>query len=487
MKEQNTRVSYAPLADYRINRNVRSVEVQESFLLFNPDTGHYLGLYGGAAQLWKILSSPRHVLENAGEWGDYLLEFESRGLILGSFEHIISTQERQVKPGDFVDHDVFVPLILHDPEIDSPLLRAKTTVTVPDPRRAALFKSLNSRLFFNALREEADEYCQVQEMTEFAIRIGPALVLIKIPATKNYGFTEHFSEAFFREQLTPSDKPEYTITVFDESVWNRKANPSFGEDWHFPLGIVSQSSQSKVRVAIDRHTQTVSAFSLDTRECVVWMKDFEQLPYWSAATPLRLQLSWIADSLDLEFLHSAAVKVDEKAILFSGPSGSGKSTLAVKLAGLGFPLVADDFLLADQSSVRSVFQRIKVHPWSAQRVVPDHWRIINADRTDQKRIVEPTGAMVQGRVPIGAIVVPFVGSSTSLFPIGIDEALQSIAPASLSGLLGGNRESLQRIARLVSTYPVFGLEVEPGLLEDSELLLSIVKKISDASVPRSPA
>ena len=41
-------------------------------------------------------------------------------------------------------------------------------------------------------------------------------------------------------------------------------------------------------------------------------------------------------------LHASAVRVGDKAVLFSGPSGAGKSTLAAALVKQGFPFVTDD-------------------------------------------------------------------------------------------------------------------------------------------------
>jgi len=460
----------------RIKPSVRFVGIDDSFVIFSSETGRYLTVLGHASRVWGALARGGKIEATLDGRQHYLREFAARGLL---DNHGVegSNPSSSVSSGDIVDHGEFDHLILHDRAIDALLVGTSVTIPLPPSQRRSLLERLKLRTFFDAFSEEARYYTENKEMASFVVQLGPVKVRIEVPAT-NASFVRFFSEAFFVDD-TPDGFPcDFTLTVFDDALGKRKSSLGFELDAHFPLGVVNHTRTQPYRVAIDRHTQTLSAYSPDNRECVTWLRDFEALPYWSVATPLRLQLSWIADSVGLEFLHSAAVMAGEKAILFSGPSGSGKSTLALKLAGLGFKLLADDFLLCSPSSVQSVYRRLKVHEWSARRVIPAGWKIINEDKPEQKKIIDPGRALLQGEQPIGAVVVPWVGSAVSLTLIDSSVAGSAMAPASLSGLLGGNEQSLNRIARLVSGYPTYGLEVTPELVENPDMLTAIIREIS---------
>lgn len=58
-----------------------------------------------------------------------------------------------------------------------------------------------------------------------------------------------------------------------------------------------------------------------------------------------LARSLIRDSGAEALLHGAGLSIGGEGLLLVGPSGRGKSSLAIQLAGLGHPLITDDFLL----------------------------------------------------------------------------------------------------------------------------------------------
>jgi energy-coupling factor transporter ATP-binding protein EcfA2 len=466
-----------PGAGARIGSTIRYARVGTCFIVFNPQTGRYLTLRGRASTVWEELVSGGVRLGHQDRSQPYLAEFGSRGLLDSPPVNHQHTTVAEVSRGKIVEHREFDHLILDEPEIDFALVGSPVAISLPPSNERTLFERIQIRRLFTFFREEAMAYAVRQNMVEFVLQLGPARVLVRIPAT-NPNFADAFSRSFFAEPWSGSSPVDFTVTVFDDAFGDRSTSMSFDADGHFPLGVIADTRTRPFRVAIDRHTQTVSAYSPEERECVVWIRNFDALPYWSAATPLRLQLSWIADTLGLEFLHSAAVQVDGKAILFAGPSGSGKSTLALSLAGLGFPLISDDFLLSSGKAVQAVYRRLKVHEWSAERVLPEGWRVINEDEPGQKRIVEPARDLLREEVSIGAVVVPHVGRKTKVTRIEPCEAVSAIAPASLSGLLGGNVQSLERIGKLVDDFPRYRLEVSPNLVQNPEALRAVVGEIS---------
>lgn len=464
-----------------VKPGVRFTTVSDIGLVFDSTTGRYLTLRADALIVWLRIAS--------GQWPSS--EFQSYVDAFMALQLIQDEQHLDTQPIDLsfstdeiVLHSQFDHLILEDPYIDLSLVGTLGEVNLPPSNQRKLLERFQVRSFVNALMNEARDYSDAQSMVSFDIRLGESIVRVHVPSEdRELGIP--LSSGFLPIGNEYSGEPDFTITVMDNSLWERRAQPHFQWDWHFPLGIIDQQRSGEYRVAIDRHTQTVSAFSPRERQCVVWMRNYQDLPYWSAATPLRLQLSWIADSLGIEFLHAAAVEVADKAILFAGPSGSGKSTLSLRLAQLGFPLISDDFLLATESTVQAVYRRLKVHDWSADRVIPANWTVLNRQAANQKRIVDPGDEIVGETVPIGAIVIPEVGNSFAVEPISAGQALSAIAPASLSGLLGGNPESLQRIGHLVSNQPCYRLIVNEELLANPVMFLESLAELVDPTQLRS--
>ncbi len=466
-----------PLQLPPIKAGVRFTQVEESFLIFDSTTGRYITLRGDLAETWAALATD--------QWQDHRInKFRESINLLAELELINAEKQAlgtHLNVGnlscDIHIHSNFDHLILQDSFIDLPLVGALGEVNLPPSNQRILLERFRVRTFVESFLEEAREYATVQDMISFTIRLAHATVQVDVPA-KDSELLISLKDAFFVTDTISNSHPDFRITVMDNSLWERRTQTCFESDWHFPLGVVGRNRTHEYRVAVDRHTQTVSAYSPRERACAVWMRDYSQLPYWSAATPLRIQLSWIADSLDIEFLHSAAVVASGKAILFAGPSGSGKSTLSLHLAQLGFPLISDDFLLATESTVQSVYRRLKVHDWSAERVIPTDWKVLNPHEPGQKRIIDPGNLVLNEEVPIGAIVVPVLSDSFGLTPMTPSEALSAIAPASLSGLLGGNVTSLERIGTLVESFPCYRLEINVRVISESELLIETMNLIS---------
>jgi hypothetical protein len=372
---------------------------------------------------------------------------------------------------ELVNHELteFAHLVLKDPELDSSLLGPVMRVDVPHANQRLILERMQVRTFVSSFFQEASELALNQEMTSFDISLAGKVVRIEVPRF-DADFRISLQEAFFGTVAEPGVKPDFTISIIDSTNGPRSFELGFDWDWHLPLGVVDSVRTDPYRIAIDRHTQSISVFSPKEGKCVVWMPSYRDIPYWSAATPLRLQLSWIADSLGSEFIHAAAVKVGEKALLFAGLSGSGKSTLALRLAQLGFPLLGDDFLLAEGEKVTAVYRRLKVHDWAAARVLPNSWTVLNPHGVNEKRIVDPGNELYTEELPIGAIVIPTVGEQFSIEPMTGGQALAALAPPTISGLLGGNESSLERLAAIAAGAPCYSLVVEESLLNDPVLL-----------------
>lgn len=246
---------------------------------------------------------------------------------------------------------------------------------------------------------------------------------------------------------------DFDIVLFDNLEGARLPIATWPSDWHYPLGQISQLKTGRFRVAIDRHTATVSVLDLMSRTCGVWVYAAKRLPYWWCATPFRLQFSWIADTFDAELVHAAAITVGERTSLLVGPSGAGKSTLSHALASFGGKLISDDFVVCENHLVSSPYLRTKLHD-DAFHVLPAlKQSVTNPLAPHEKRIISGMVAKDVAPSRVNEIVAVSRNSGLGFIPSRRGEVFTDIAIGTISGVLGGSRRSLSRIASLANAVP----------------------------------
>lgn len=101
-------------------------------------------------------------------------------------------------------------------------------------------------------------------------------------------------------------------------------------------------------------------------------------------------LAWRTSRGAGAILHSAAIVLDDRAVVLVGPSGSGKSTWAQLATEAGAPSLGDDLVLLDGS----------------------RGRIEALSNPIRRRF----GSIGPGRWPLGALLIPRHGSTASLGP-----------------------------------------------------------------------
>lgn len=455
---------------------MRCQMLDSTVVAFNSASGRYFILTHQAEKLWSCITNGKDIDLCLDRNQELIWQFQLRGLLeAGGGKGVESSAELLAGLG-FVELTEFNKLILEYPEIDRSLLGPPVSVKVTEPARRRSIERVQIRKFVESIFAEATEYVDKQKMLTFSANMYGESIAIKVPVCDS-DLRIPLQEAFLDSRLSDSITDDYEIVVIDEALWPRNFELGFDSAWHFPLGVVNHELALPYRIAVDRHTQSISVLSPRDRKCVVWMPDYRKMPYWAAATPLRLQLSWIADSIGAEFIHAAAIKVGDRAVLFAGPSGSGKSTLALCLAKQGYPLLCDDFLVAHGNNVQAIYRRLKVHDWSVERVLPQLWRVLNSDSPGEKRIVDPGNVLFSGPLQVAAIVIPVLGDRVELKRISAGEAFSRMAPASLSGLLGGNFQSLQRLGELASNAPCFTLTLDETVFRQANQLDNIMQEI----------
>jgi hypothetical protein len=289
-------------------------------------------------------------------------------------------------------------------------------------------------------------------------------------------------DAFWDADDAPS---RFRLTIVDDRAGDLLPDPGLPPESHYPLGVVAPELADPFRVAFDEHTRTISVFDASSGRCATWIRSFEALPYWAAATPFRLQLSWMADTFEGEFVHGAAVVRDGRAVMLGGPSGSGKSSMSLLAARRGDALVSDDFLLYAAGHVHSVYTRAKLHRDGLESFGPGGVSVLPVIDDGEKRIIDLNSSpqlAVASSGPLAALVLPTVGAPGEpgvLSAMSAGRALLVLAPPSLSGLLGGVPSSLPRLRALVQSVPSYRWVLSGDRDHDLERLEAVWTEVGD--------
>lgn len=334
--------------------------------------------------------------------------------------------------------------------------------------------------FAEQLMDLAEIYARAMPMARRRVRLGSRTVEVQLPDRSRTDGIDPLDGLI--EANEGASLADFELICFDGQGPVNLPMGRWPSDWHAPFGVIRARETSPFRMSLDRHTQTITVFQPGACKAAVWTWDFALFPYWSAATPFRLALSWMADTYDAEFLHGAALVRDSQAVMLVGRSGAGKSTLAFQAIEAGYQLLSDDYFMAESGSLRPVYTRSKLHDSSLPLVgghVAD--RVLNRGAEGQKRIIDMADhvrPLAHSGAPLRAVAVPERGRASALRRIAPGEAFRSLAPYSMSGLLGGTSRSLLRMSSTVARKPSWHWNVS----QDRDRDLAVLDRLWQASV-----
>jgi hypothetical protein len=158
-------------------------------------------------------------------------------------------------------------------------------------------------------------------------------------------------------------------------------------------------------------------------------------------------------------------------VLLVAKGGSGKSTTALACLAHGLSYVGDDYCLVrlDPPFAHSLYCSAKLRDDSVRRL--PHLRAAAAPdlrRDDEKAVFvldRARGARIVPGLPLRAILLPRVthAEPTRLRPAGAREALQALAPSTMSQLPGADARSVAIMTALVRQLPCYHLDLGPEL------------------------
>jgi hypothetical protein len=334
-----------------------------------------------------------------------------------------------------------------------------------------------SREFVRVLLARAETFRDRGDMTQITTPLADRPLLIEAPSDARADGLD-VSGAFAGFPLESVRDAGFHLTVIDDRYGQELPIGAWASTAHAPWGTLRPDLTAPFRIALDRHTQTVSAFDTRSGRAVVWMRNFADLPYWAAATPFRLVLSWMADTFDAEFVHGAVIGDGRTAVLAVGPSGAGKSTSGLLQIARGFEVPADDYVILRDGMLFPVYTRAKLHD-SSLPVVRDLLgpiSIVNEGALGQKRIIDLATLnrnAGSGPMALRAVVQTRQGTQARGATISKGRALASLAPYSISGLLGGNILSLARMARECAATCALSWTVQRDPEKDAEAFADV--------------
>lgn len=279
---------------------------------------------------------------------------------------------------------------------------------------------------------------------------------------------------------------DFRLTVIDDQDTHHHPDIDWPMEWFEPFGVLRPELSGPYRFALDIHSKSLGVYDPRTREAVVWFHDIERIPYWFAATPFRLQLSWFADSFDGEMIHAAGIEVERGVALLVGPGGAGKSTLTLSAMVHGSRTLGDDFLLIENRHAYPIYRRTKFHDSTlnlfgdaASPIGP----VLNADNPGEKRIMNiDDDLLCTSGLPVTAVFVPRIGTRAHVSRLSEPQAVRSALGPTMMGLLGGSRDTLHRIVNLIRSVPTFEIEVGPDMADNAKALITAAGDVS-ARVP----
>ena len=298
-----------------------------------------------------------------------------------------------------------------------------------------------------------------------------------------------FLIAPFRHQLSAFEgPPDLVIQAWDsQSTGIALSAAELELEQHQLRGMPSVPPQDGVYAAYLRPDPGLSMLSLAEGRGVYWLPNAERVPFEDRSGPFRGILNWWMSQAGKQFIHAAAVGIQDGAVLVVGAGGSGKSTTALSCMLAGMLYLGDDYCLlepGDPPLAHSLFLSAKLHAGHLERfprLVP---AVINSGRLAfEKGVLDLNlleGVRVCKTLPIRAVLVPRVTYElhTTLEPIGRAAALAALAPSTMLQLASTRDEALRRMADVVRSVPAFRLNAGTVLEEIPVAITGLLESLT---------
>lgn len=222
----------------------------------------------------------------------------------------------------------------------------------------------------------------------------------------------------------------------------------------------------------DRGTDVFCAVDIERNIALYWTRNFDNLPYYELAAPMRHLLhAWLQHHGSF-LTHAAVVGTSSGGMMLAGRGGAGKSTTALLCLRAGLRFAGDDFVLTSAGPpplAHSLYSSAKLNAAALAWMPELQPHVTNMERLGPEKalmfLADVFSLQLAGTMPLKAIALPAVlpQPHTVLTPITAQTAYKAIAPDTTLRVHGDARLLLPALLALVQSVPCYRLELGTDL------------------------
>jgi len=236
------------------------------------------------------------------------------------------------------------------------------------------------------------------------------------------------------------------------------------------------------------------ALDCSTNVGLLWMRDFNQFPWWEDARPFIDILHWWLRRKQFFFVHAAAVGTTHGAALLVGKGGAGKSTTALGCLVSGLYYSSDDFCLIGRDDVPYVYGIYN----SAKLDTLDAFPELRPSLLERTRVEGDKEILffhpqfenqIAAKMPLSAILIPQITNQahTRITPSTHHGAIKALVPSTIECLKGCDVNDFYGIFAVTNSLPAYTLELGSNRQQTvtviSQLLQSLASDKHSSGVP----
>ena len=330
------------------------------------------------------------------------------------------------------------------------------------------------------IRSEAEQLAFFDAVLESALtaesRVSVIVEHVKVAGTRielrfaSDSLAQHYLPALAHLVVPADQAADFTVRLFDSvSSGVTMVPPPCPRESFTDRGDIWGMNSPRIRSAFHWIEFSLNLLDVERRLGVYWVHSYEQLPYWSKASPIRTMLHWCLEQSGAQLLHAAAIASDHGALLITGRGGVGKSTTALSGIVHGLRYVADDYLVVRVDRVPTVYSlycTAKLNPEQVAKFSELRpfvtYEGLEHDEKAVLRLVPGLEDRFCASAPIRAIATPKFGGipETRFTGVSPDELRRAAAFSTMSQLPHSGPHTYEYIGRLVDSAP--GLTIELG-------------------------
>jgi hypothetical protein len=320
---------------------------------------------------------------------------------------------------------------------------------------------------------------------EYFISIaGSVIHLIFASAQLQHGMRSALSPL----RVEPSASPEAVLYVWDSESTGVAITPApCSRDCFTDRGDIWGFDSPRFRSAFHWGDHSLNLLDTETGTGTFWVRDAEDLPYWSKAAPLRTLFHWLMTRRGCRLLHAAAVGTADGGVLIVGRGGVGKSTTALACLAAGMKYVADDYLVVQLDPEPRAFRLYGTAKLEASqlRQFPELQNLVtNPDFAENEKVVldllQSSSYRVAKSLPLAAALTPRFApvSATEIRPAEPSRVLHSAAFTTMTQLPHSGRATHEFIERLTDSLPCYEVVLGSNIREIPAALAAFLSRPS---------